>query len=771
MVRKVYMALLYWLPAVCLFSQRDTGYLSLKRLGQEDLTDSIELVAAGEIDLQSRFLSSSAPQPGFSYIITEEEIRQQGYATLGEALKMAPGIRVSQPGSALEGETFLMRGLTGNRYARILINGLPVKPFIAGGMPIGAQLPVKEAERIEVIYGPGNALYGADYLSGVVNIITRTSEKPVYMKADLTIGGGLYSGVNVLFGGKIGRGKHILRFHAYGSNTLFDDRFIFYDRDMLYNPAAYSHTLGGDSTYQDLPNYEGSLSAPLLSNTPHVSRLFGIRAHYRGIAFSIESLYRRDHSALGYSPLVRSYSNPLTYTGEGILKGNIHFEKHKPKASRQTDFTYLLYRTDPRSSYLPIRPYLQGELYRGIAAYAANQTQDPDSVAYLIGLYDSIYNRQAISGGLRYFFAESHEVHFDHLRHYRLGGHWYLSAGGGVRLGFWVPFTDYLDQPVKSDFITLFTEGMDTTGPLRTASGSVFFEANLLSRVLYQRGNWHFSGGFYLQAHSYGAGPSLSPRCSAMYRIAAGWHAFIQAARLMKLPSPYFENAGWNTDSDHLWPVENRVTFRPMEKADHWEAGLHWTQSDQYRGSVAFFVSRYRELLTYGTDVLVDEVDAYRAALGYFQTAGTRWLTGGQAFFQWKNFFPRNLLEGSMSMQWATARQSTPDTLLTYMLELPRAIAQLRLVFHPDRQVAIVFDQILQSRFITGWSAYQAQGFYTLDLQARYAFNERFEVYAKLFNLFNQPYAGISASGSPDDLFYNPQPLFNARLGMVYVLE
>ena len=73
--------------------------------------------------------------------------RINGYLTLTDVLKRLPGIRVSQPGSALEGETFLMRGLLGNAYAKILINDLPIKPFLVSGMPIGAQLPIREAYR------------------------------------------------------------------------------------------------------------------------------------------------------------------------------------------------------------------------------------------------------------------------------------------------------------------------------------------------------------------------------------------------------------------------------------------------------------------------------------------------------------------------------------------------------------------------------------------------------------------------------------------------
>src|SRR5690606_39184062 len=107
----------------------------------------------------------------------------------------------SQPGSGADGETFKLRGLLGNSYCKILIDGVPVKTFATKGMPIGAQLPVRQADRIEVIYGPAAALYGSDANAGVINIITKRSERPVYARANLTMGGNGFTGLDVFFGG------------------------------------------------------------------------------------------------------------------------------------------------------------------------------------------------------------------------------------------------------------------------------------------------------------------------------------------------------------------------------------------------------------------------------------------------------------------------------------------------------------------------------------------------------------------------------------------
>jgi outer membrane cobalamin receptor len=121
-------------------------------------------------------------------VFKAEDILRNGFVTLTDVLKAAPGIRVSQPGNAVEGETFMVRGLSGNQYMKILIDDVPIKPSVTLGMPIGAQLPIRQAERIEIMYGPAGVIYGDETCAGVVNIILKESERPVYTQADLGFG-------------------------------------------------------------------------------------------------------------------------------------------------------------------------------------------------------------------------------------------------------------------------------------------------------------------------------------------------------------------------------------------------------------------------------------------------------------------------------------------------------------------------------------------------------------------------------------------------------
>ena len=173
--------LFIFLPVIlCAQPNSDSVKVNLDVLNSKDL-DLNQILGDNLLTSASRVPVEKGDLPYTSFIITNEQIRQRGYNTLVDVLKDLPGVKVSQPGSAIHGETFLMRGLFGNYYVKILVDDLPMQPSATSGMPIGAQLPIQQAERIAVLYGPAAAMYGADAMGGVLNILTH---EPQYSSAD-----------------------------------------------------------------------------------------------------------------------------------------------------------------------------------------------------------------------------------------------------------------------------------------------------------------------------------------------------------------------------------------------------------------------------------------------------------------------------------------------------------------------------------------------------------------------------------------------------------
>ena len=309
-MRWMFIIIVLGVGSSCLFGQRDSLIKEMDALSSDDLRLNDSLSFRTQVAAASRSLQSVAELPFTVYVISRKDIIRNGLITLVDALKTVPGIRVSQPGSALEGETFMMRGLLGNTYAKILVNGNPIKPYVVSGMPIGAQLPIQQAERIEVIYGPAAALYGADASTGIINIVMADSNRPLFTKASLHIGSDNYRSLHLLFGGKIGRGDNVVKFKLFGTDTRFDDRRIFEGWANLYNPSNY---LGPDTALTSVlndVNYRGTNTRPLIQDIPHESRLAGLNLQYRFLELDLQTMNRRDHSALGLNPAAVSYANP-----------------------------------------------------------------------------------------------------------------------------------------------------------------------------------------------------------------------------------------------------------------------------------------------------------------------------------------------------------------------------------------------------------------------------------------------------------------------------
>lgn len=126
--------------------------------------------------------------PVETILITREDIEKSNAKTISKLLSEIPGFNFSQQSDMPGGMGYknTIRGLNAeSRYMLVLVDGQRVfTGFRSGGMA-GAGfahnvnvVPVSMVERIEVVKGPGSALYGSDAMVGVLNIITKepTSE-------------------------------------------------------------------------------------------------------------------------------------------------------------------------------------------------------------------------------------------------------------------------------------------------------------------------------------------------------------------------------------------------------------------------------------------------------------------------------------------------------------------------------------------------------------------------------------------------------------------
>ncbi len=125
----------------------------------------------------ARYWQPVSRAPASIDIITAEQIRRFGYRTLAEAVSSLPGFQVTYDRAYHHLQT---RGfhLPGDYNSRILllIDGHRVNENLQDYAGIGTDflLDLDDVERIEVIRGPGSALYGSSAFFAVVNVITKS---------------------------------------------------------------------------------------------------------------------------------------------------------------------------------------------------------------------------------------------------------------------------------------------------------------------------------------------------------------------------------------------------------------------------------------------------------------------------------------------------------------------------------------------------------------------------------------------------------------------
>lgn len=117
----------------------------------------------------------AARAPAVASVITAEDIKALGATDLDEVLETVPGLHVAR-GTATNTPVYVIRGVHRDKNPQVLmlVNGVPVTTSFAGNRgDVWGGLPLENVSRIEVIRGPGSALYGAEAFAGVINITTK----------------------------------------------------------------------------------------------------------------------------------------------------------------------------------------------------------------------------------------------------------------------------------------------------------------------------------------------------------------------------------------------------------------------------------------------------------------------------------------------------------------------------------------------------------------------------------------------------------------------
>ncbi len=178
--------------------------------------------------------------PSIVSVIEAKQIKQMGFRTLVDILKTVPGFDVSMTSFGTRNIAVRGVGFQNSERVRVLIDGHPVNdPFWGGAMSSFDDLVVENIKRLEVIRGPGSALYGKNAFTGIINVITKDTEDIDGIQ--WTASGGKFDtqNYNMLFG-KEYRGMKISGFFDFFDTQGFSRKV---EQDNLF-PASFSMSPG-----------------------------------------------------------------------------------------------------------------------------------------------------------------------------------------------------------------------------------------------------------------------------------------------------------------------------------------------------------------------------------------------------------------------------------------------------------------------------------------------------------------------------------------------
>jgi iron complex outermembrane receptor protein len=241
-------------------AQEDSTSVDLLKMSFEDLMNVKIVSASKEEEL---FFES----PVTSYVITRQDIINNGSTSIPEALRLAPALIVREIANGTYDVS--IRGgkdnLPSHRVTYLnnsilaMIDNRPVFNYFQGGtnwlnLPIG----LADIERIEIVYGPNSPLYGPNAVDGVINIITRKGAK----NEKLTYGTASFmAGENTTFSGLAGtRISEKLEVNVSGNHgTRKRMKKEFYDAStdsFITNLREHSNPLVSANPYSYYPDPE-----------------------------------------------------------------------------------------------------------------------------------------------------------------------------------------------------------------------------------------------------------------------------------------------------------------------------------------------------------------------------------------------------------------------------------------------------------------------------------------------------------------------------------
>ncbi len=231
----------------------------LMKIKESGVSSEMEKLINSQLGVASKKSLSQRKSPSVVTLITQEEIEKSGARDLIDVLRLVPGIDF-----AVDVQGNVSIGMRGNWAEEgkvlLLLDGQEMNELLYSSLQFGNHFDVSQIKRIEIIRGPGSAIYGGFAEYGVISIITKDGE---YL-----------TGITAT--GSYGESARALGYRdlsiSVGDKT----------KDFSYSIAGFiGQANRSDNTYTDLSGNGYSM----INNANLDPTNFNVGLHYKGLSF------------------------------------------------------------------------------------------------------------------------------------------------------------------------------------------------------------------------------------------------------------------------------------------------------------------------------------------------------------------------------------------------------------------------------------------------------------------------------------------------------
>jgi len=138
---------------------------------EDEFLESLEEVS----EIATKTKLNIDDSPSFVTVLHSDKLLKLGVDDVFEALALVPGVQLKRENSGVPIVVF--RGVSQKGEVKLMIDGVTINNSYRGSIYHYLDFPIEMVERIEVIRGAGSVLYGSGAISGVINVITKSSNK------------------------------------------------------------------------------------------------------------------------------------------------------------------------------------------------------------------------------------------------------------------------------------------------------------------------------------------------------------------------------------------------------------------------------------------------------------------------------------------------------------------------------------------------------------------------------------------------------------------